>query len=339
MTKTKALIPKGYRSSLDTRRTHAAGKIVRDFFELALAKNLNLEFVSGPTVVDADTGVNDNLNGVEKPVSFTSKDCNGTRVEVVHSLAKWKRLALHNMSFKVGEGLYTHMNAIRKDEDLDNIHSIMVHQWDWERVISREQRNEEFLKQIVKLIYDALKKTDAMVAERLPEIGSAGLPAKITFVTTQELEDKYPHHSSAEREALAAKEHGAIFLQGIGGDLNSGKYHDGRAPDYDDWSLNGDIIVWNNVLQSSLELSSMGIRVDAPALESQLAKRQCLDRKDLHFHKLVLDDTLPLSIGGGIGRDRVAMFFLKKAHIGEVVPSMWDSVTRDECHRAGIELM
>lgn len=315
-------IPKGYKSNPNLKETEIAIKDVKDYFERALAKELNLTRVSAPLFVRPETGLNDNLNGVERPVSFGIKEQNDAVVEIVHSLAKWKRMALGRYGFNQGEGLYTDMNAIRRDEETDNIHSIYVDQWDWERVISKEDRNVETLKMIVRKVYEAIKNTELFINSRYPEIKRI-LPEDITFVTTQELEDKYPELSSKEREDMAAKEYGAVFLMQIGGELKSGKPHDGRAPDYDDWSLNGDIIVYYPVLDRGFELSSMGIRVDEDSIVKQLEIAGCPERKELPFQKAIIDKELPYTIGGGIGQSRICMFFLRKAHIGEVQSSVW----------------
>ena len=330
------MIPQQYHSFLSLRQTEYAIKKVKDFFERDLATELNLIRVSAPLFVDPASGLNDNLNGVERPVTFDLYS--GERLEIVHSLAKWKRYALKMYGFHAGEGLYTDMNAIRRDEETDNIHSMFVDQWDWEKIISREERTEATLRRTVRCIYDALRHTEQYIVNEYDFIGSL-LPEKITFLTTQELEDEMPDKTPKEREYVAAKRHGAIFLQGIGGDLRSGKPHDGRSPDYDDWSLNGDIIVYYPVLDMALELSSMGIRVDENSLKSQLALRHCEERAALPFHRALLAGELPYTIGGGIGQSRMCMFFLRKAHIGEVQSSYWDSGTVETCRNAGIHLL
>ncbi|KAL9650931.1 hypothetical protein ABK040_015034 [Willaertia magna] len=333
------LVPEQYHPFLSLRETEVAIKKLKDTFEKLLAEELNLTRVSAPLFVHKTTGLNDNLNGVEGPVSFTSKAVHPeSEIEIVHSLAKWKRMALHRYGFKVGEGLYTDMNAIRKDEDLSNIHSIYVDQWDWERVIERTDRHKEFLKGIVQKIYSVFKKTEEFVCKEYSQIQKL-LPESITFITTQELEDKYPELSPKDREHAICKEHGAVFIMEIGHALKSGEKHDGRAPDYDDWRLNGDILFWYPILNRSVELSSMGIRVDKAALEEQLKIAGCEDRKDLEFHKGLLDETLPFTIGGGIGQSRICMYFLRKAHIGEVQASLWDSETIRICKDLGIELL
>ena len=330
------MIPKDYRSRLTVRQTQLAIKKVKDFFERDLAIELNLTRVSAPVFVDRESGLNDNLNGVERPVSFSIKDegC----YEIVHSLAKWKRLALRDYGFKTGEGLYTDMTAIRRDEDTDNIHSIYVDQWDWERIITKSERTETTLKRTVKYIYEALRHTENYIVDDYNFITRL-LPEKITFVTSSELEERYPDKTPKEREYLAVREYGAIFLMQIGGALKSGKPHDGRAPDYDDWTLNGDIIVYYPVLDIALELSSMGIRVDEDALSRQLAIAGCEERAALPFHRELLAGHLPYTIGGGIGQSRICMFFLRKAHIGEVQSSYWKPEVRGECLKNGIFLL
>ena len=329
-------IPDGYSSHLTIRETEQAIKKVKDFFERDLAIELNLTRVSAPLFVDAKSGMNDNLNGTERPVGFDI--FSGEKFEIVHSLAKWKRYALKKYGFNQGEGLYTDMNAIRRDEETDNIHSIFVDQWDWEKIISKEERTVETLKKTVKLIYAALRHTEYYITREYDFIGSL-LPEKIHFVTTGELEEMYPDKTRKEREYIAAKEHGAIFLMQVGGNLKDGKPHDGRAPDYDDWSLNGDIIVYYPILDMALELSSMGIRVDETALLSQLRESGCEDRKALPFHKALLSGELPYTIGGGIGQSRMCMFFLRKAHIGEVQTSYWDEETVRYCKEHGAVLL
>lgn len=315
-------VPEGYKSPMTIRETEVAIKEVKDYFERALAKELNLTRVSAPLFVRPETGLNDNLNGVERPVSFGIKEQNEAVAEIVHSLAKWKRMALHKYGFSSGEGLYTDMSAIRRDEETDNIHSIYVDQWDWERVIEKSDRNIDTLKMIVRKVYEALKNTEVFVNSRHPEI-TRMLPDEITFITTQELLDKYPNLDQKEREAKAAQEYGAVFLMQIGGELSNGKPHDGRAPDYDDWSLNGDIIVNYPLLGIGLELSSMGIRVDEDSLAKQLEIAGCTERAELPFQKAILDKELPYTIGGGIGQSRICMFFLRRAHVGEVQSSLW----------------
>ena len=315
-------IPEGYHSELDLKETQIAIKKVKDFFQNQLAAELNLQRVSAPLFVDPESGLNDNLNGVERPVSFGIKEQNERTAEIVQSLAKWKRYALGRYGFQPGQGLYTDMNAIRRDEDTDNIHSIYVDQWDWERVITKEERNRETLHRIVKNVYEALHVTEKYVENKFEYIHCI-LPEQITFVTSQELEDMYPDDSPKDREYKFAKIHGAIFIEQIGGRLKSGEKHDGRAPDYDDWSLNGDIIVYYPVTDIALELSSMGIRVDENSLRLQLKEAGCEERAKLPFQKAILEKKLPYTIGGGIGQSRICMFFLRKAHIGEVQVSLW----------------
>jgi len=329
-------IPEGYVSALNVRDTQVAIKKIKDFFERDLAMALNLTRVSAPLFVNSESGLNDNLNGVERPVNFDIHS--GENIEIVHSLAKWKRLALKEYGFKVGEGLYTDMIAIRRDETMDNIHSMYVDQWDWERIITKEQRTEKTLKETVRSIYSSLRRTEKYISELYPYI-ERELPDEITFVTAQELEDRYPDLSSKEREKAAAKEYGAVFIMQIGGEMKSGKIHDGRAPDYDDWTLNGDIIVYFPVLDIPFELSSMGIRVDEDALMRQLKIRGCEDRKELAFHKALLNCELPYTIGGGIGQSRICMYFLRKAHIGEVHSSYWTEDIRKDCENAGVKLL
>ncbi len=330
-------IPAGYKSLLSLYETEVAIKKVKDFFERSLAKKLNLTRVSAPLFVETSSGLNDTLNGTERPVSFDIKDGN-IDVEIVHSLAKWKRFSLKRHEFSVGEGLYTDMNAIRRDEDLDNIHSVFVDQWDWEKIITKEQRNMQTLKETVAKIYSALKETEDYIAGEYNFINKT-LSDEIYFITTQELEDMYPELTSKERENAIVKEKGSVFVMQIGDTLRSGKIHDGRAPDYDDWSLNGDILVYNPVLDSALELSSMGIRVDEKALMYQLEKRGCTERTRLAFHSALLNHELPYTIGGGIGQSRMCMLFLRKAHIGEVQASIWSKAMYKECAENGIILL
>ena len=315
-------IPEGYHSELDLKETQIAIKKVKDFFQNQLAAELNLQRVSAPLFVDPESGLNDNLNGVERPVSFGIKEQNERRAEIVQSLAKWKRYALGRYGFQPGQGLYTDMNAIRRDEDTDNIHSIYVDQWDWERVITKEERNRETLHRIVKNVYEALHVTEKYVENKFEYVHCI-LPEQITFITSQELEDMYPDDTPKDREHKFAKIHGAVFIEQIGGKLKSGEKHDGRAPDYDDWSLNGDIIVYYPVTDIALELSSMGIRVDENSLKLQLKEAGCEERAELPFQKAILEKKLPYTIGGGIGQSRICMFFLRKAHIGEVQVSLW----------------
>lgn len=332
------IIPADYRSSLNLHDTQIAIKTVKDFFQNLLSQRLNLSRVSAPLFVDPDTGLNDNLNGVERPVSFGIKEQNEKQAEVVHSLAKWKRYALKKYGFSEGEGIYTDMNAIRRDEDTDNIHSIFVDQWDWEKIIRREDRTLDFLQDTVRTVYKCLRKTEKYMSIQYDYIEEI-LPHDIFFITTGELEQMYPKASPKEREYLISKEKGAVCIMQIGDVLENGKPHDGRAPDYDDWALNADIVVYYPVLDIALELSSMGVRVDKDALLSQLKKAGCIKRADLPFQKAVLNEELPLTIGGGIGQSRICMFFLRKAHIGEVQSSLWPDETVKECEKNGILLL
>ena len=329
-------IPEDYHSFLTLRQTEYAIKKVKDFFERDLATELNLIRVSAPLFVDPASGLTDNLNGVERPVTFDLYS--GEQLEIVHSLAKWKRYALQQYGVRPGEGLDTDMNAIRRDEETDNLHSMFVDQWDWEKIIQREERTEEMLKKTVRCIYDALRHTEQYIVNEYEFIGSL-LPEKITFLTSQGLEDEMPELTPRQREYEAAKRYGAIFLQGIGGNLRSGMPHDGRSPDYDDWTLNGDIIVYYPVLDIALELSSMGIRVDEDAMRRQLALKHCESRAELPFHRALLAGELPYTIGGGIGQSRMCMFFLRKAHIGEVQSSYWKPEVVEQCRAAGIHLL
>lgn len=333
----KLLAPKDYNPLLDIRHTEVAIKKVKDFFEKDLSVQLNLTRVSAPLFVKEGTGLNDTLNGVERPVCFDVLET-GENVEIVHSLAKWKRNALAYYGFEKGEGLYTDMYAIRRDEETDNFHSIYVDQWDWEKIISKEERTLDTLKKTVKCIYDALRHTENYIANEYDFVHKF-LPEEIFFITTQELEDMYPDKTPKERENIIAREKKAVFIMQIGGALKSGEIHDGRAPDYDDWSLNGDIIVYYPVLDVALELSSMGIRVDEEALLKQLEIRGCPERKDLPFQKALLEGKLPYTIGGGIGQSRMCMFFLRKAHIGEVQASVWPEEMKKECLEKGIHLL
>ena len=332
------IIPKDYKSDLSLHDTQIAIKTVKDFFQGLLAERLNLLRVTAPLFVAPESGLNDNLNGVERPVAFGIKEQNERNAEIVHSLAKWKRYALHRYGFKSGEGLYTDMNAIRRDEVTDNIHSIFVDQWDWEKIITREQRNVDTLKNTVKTVYKVLRKTEKYMAIKYDYIHEI-LPHDIYFMTTQELEDMYPDLDCKEREYRITKEKGAVCLMQIGDLLKSGKKHDGRSPDYDDWSMNADILVYYPVLDIALELSSMGIRVDKEALLSQLEKSECMDRAELPFQKAIIDEELPLTIGGGIGQSRICMFFLRKAHIGEVLTSLWPNDVYKEAKEYGIQLL
>ncbi len=319
-------IPKGYEPALNLHDTQIAIKTVKDFFQNLLSERLNLLRVSAPLFVDPAMGLNDNLNGVERPVTFGIKEQNDYEAEIVHSLAKWKRYALKRYGFSVGEGLYTDMNAIRRDEDTDNIHSIFVDQWDWEKVITREERTLETLQNVVKDVYKVLRKTEKYLSIQYDYIEEI-LPHDIYFITSEELYERFPEYSAKEREYIITKAKGAVCIMQIGDVLENGEPHDGRAPDYDDWQLNADILVYYPVLDIALELSSMGIRVDAKSLKEQLDKAGCPERAKLDFHKAVLNDELPLTIGGGIGQSRICMFFLRKAHIGEVQCSMWPEST------------
>lgn len=334
----KVIIPKTYDAKYGIMDTEILIKVTKDFFEKELAEALNLTRISAPLFVNKTSGLNDNLNGVERPVAFEMKEIEGSHIEIVHSLAKWKRMALKRYGVESGAGIYTDMNAIRRDEDLDNTHSIYVDQWDWEKVITKEDRNFEFLKETVEKIYSVFVKTQKMLVKKFDKLEEF-LPEKVTFITSQELENKYPDLTPEERENVFAKENGAIFIMQIGKTLASGQRHDGRAPDYDDWELNGDLIMWNPVLNNSLELSSMGIRVDKSSLEKQLAELGLEERKELPFHKALLNEELPLTIGGGIGQSRICMFLLQKAHVGEVQASIWDDETQRICAENGINLL
>jgi aspartate--ammonia ligase len=332
------IIPRNYKSELNLHDTQVGIKTVKDFFQSLLVQRMNLTRVSAPLFVDPTTGLNDNLNGYERPVSFGIKEQGDKQAEVVHSLAKWKRYALQKYGFSIGEGIYTDMNAIRRDESTDNIHSIFVDQWDWEKVIRREDRNLEYLKDTVRTVYNCLRKTELYMSIQYDYVDLI-LPKEIFFVTTQELEDMFPDNTPKEREYFIAKAKGAVCLMQIGGALGSGEPHDGRAPDYDDWNLNADIIVYYPVLDIALELSSMGIRVDSEALLRQLDAAGCPERAELPFQKSILDETLPFTIGGGIGQSRICMFFLRKAHIGEVQSSLWPEETVARCSENGIQLL
>ncbi|MDD6691236.1 MAG: aspartate--ammonia ligase [Lachnospiraceae bacterium] len=330
-------IPQGYQSSLNLHETQVAIKVVKDFFQNLLAERLNLLRVSAPLIVDPASGLNDNLNGVERPVRFDIRET-GRDAEVVQSLAKWKRYALQKYGFRVGEGLYTDMSAIRRDEITDNIHSIYVDQWDWEKIIRKEDRNLETLKETVRTVYRVLRKTEKYMSIRYDYIEDL-LPHDIFFITSSELEAMYPDKTPKEREYLLTKEKGALCVMQIGDKLANGKPHDGRAPDYDDWQLNADILVYYPVLDIALELSSMGIRVDEKSLAEQLKKSGCEDRAKLPFQKAVLNGELPYTIGGGIGQSRICMFFLRKAHIGEVQASIWPDDVTKTCEANGIHLL
>lgn len=342
------IYPNGQGSLLDPQQTEIAIKLIKDFFQLNLATELNLSRVTAPLFVPAGTGINDDLNGQEKPVQFTSKALDGLVLEVVQSLAKWKRLMLGQMKFKPGFGLYTDMNAVRPDEEiLDNTHSLYIDQWDWERVILPKEQSLEFLKMIVGKIYEVLKRTERYVCERYPSI-TPELPDEIDFISTEQLLELYPNHTPHEREKKYLELSKAAFIYGIGGELSDGTIHDGRAPDYDDWShpnldgskgLNGDIFIWSNQLNNALELSSMGIRVNEETLLKQLHIRGCINRKNLMWHRMLLNGELPLSIGGGIGQSRLCMYFLRKVHIGEVQSSVWPKEIVEACKINNINLL
>ncbi|MBQ2770117.1 MAG: aspartate--ammonia ligase [Clostridia bacterium] len=333
----KTLIPEGYESKLGLYDTQSAIALIKRTFQESLSDLLQLKRVSAPLFVNPAEGMNDNLNGVERPVFFDIPDA-GLTGEVVHSLAKWKRYALHRYGFFPGKGLYTDMNAIRRDETLDNIHSIYVDQWDWEKVITKEERTESYLHATVQAIVDGICYTNAILRAKYPVLDTE-LSRNVTFITSQELLDRYPTLSPKEREQAIVKEYKTVFIQGIGDKLSNGEKHDGRAPDYDDWSLNGDILFYNPVLDAPLELSSMGIRVDEAALAEQLKKAGCEERAELPFHRALLNGLLPLTIGGGIGQSRMCMLILGKAHIGEVQSSLWDEETHRACQAAGVMLL
>ena len=336
----KINIPDNYIPKLDLIETEKAIKTIKDAFEKGLARKLLLTRVSAPIFLLRSTGLNDDLDGLEKAVSFTSNEiAPNQNIEIVHSLAKWKRDALHRYNFSMHTGLYTDMNAIRKDEALDNTHSIYVDQWDWERILCKEERTLDYLKKVVKDIYSVLLDVEKLMLLQYPQLDRTILPSEIYFITSQQLEHVFPNKTSKQRENLIAKDKKAVCILQIGDKLASGIPHDGRAPDYDDWSLNCDIIVWNGVLEEALELSSMGIRVDATALQEQLTKANALNRLELPFHQNVINDVLPLTIGGGIGQSRLCMFFLRKAHIGEVQASLWDKETLDLCTKRNINLL
>lgn len=343
----KLQIPKGYYPQINIQETEQAIKLIKDFFELDLSAELRLRRITAPLFVKKGSGINDDLSGIERPVTFPIKEMNDVEAEIVHSLAKWKRLALAQLDIEPGYGVYTDMNALRPDEVFSNIHSIYVDQWDWERVVTNEERTIDFLKYIVRKIYSIFRRVEYVVYERYPQIKPV-LPEEITFIHSEELAEQYPNLSPNERETEAAKKYGAIFIIGIGAKLPEGRKHDGRAPDYDDWSteaengqkgLNGDIVLWNPVLEKAFEISSMGIRVDKEALNKQLALEGAEDRKELMWHKMLLNDELPLSIGGGIGQSRLCMFFLQKAHIGEIQTSIWPEEMIEECKRGNIPIL
>ena len=331
------VVPEGYKPVVSVYETQIAiGKIKR-LFEDNLAQALNLKRVSAPLFVEPKSGLNDDLNGVERAVEFDIKDT-GTSAAIVHSLAKWKRMALYNYGFSSGEGLYTDMNAIRRDEETDNLHSIYVDQWDWEKVIDKSSRNEDLLKMTVSAIVNAICDTAGKIKSMYPAL-NLNLQRNVKFVTTQQLEDMYPAMTPKERENAFVKEHKTVFIMQIGDVLKSGVKHDGRAPDYDDWTLNGDIMFWSDVLNCAIEISSMGIRVDEQAMDSQLTKAGCDNRRSLPFHKMLLEGKLPLTMGGGIGQSRLCMLLLQKAHIGEVQVSVWDENMISECKNAGIDIL
>lgn len=341
------IIPEGYAPLLNLKQTELGIKSIKDFFQQSLSSELRLRRVTAPLFVQEGTGINDDLNGVERPVSFKIKDMDDAEAEIVHSLAKWKRMTLADYQIDKEYGIYTDMNAIRADEELGNLHSLYVDQWDWEMVIGKEQRTISFLKSVVKRIYGAMLRTEYLVYESFPEI-QPELPREITFIHSEELLQKYPDLSVKEREDAIAKEFGAVFIFGIGGKLSKGEAHDGRAPDYDDWTtenedgyygLNGDLFVWNSVLQRAMELSSMGIRVDKTALEKQLELTGKEDRLQLYFHQRLMNDELPLSIGGGIGQSRLCMYYLRKAHIGEIQASIWPKSMREKAKAHNIPLI
>lgn len=334
----KLIKPIGYQALLDMRQTEMGIKLIKEFFQQNLATELRLRRVTAPLFVLKGLGINDDLNGVERPVTFPIKDLGDAQAEVVHSLAKWKRLTLAEYEIEPGYGVYTDMNAIRADEELDNLHSLYVDQWDWEAVIEKKDRTLAFLRNVVRRIYAAILRTEYLTCEHYPQI-KPFLPKEIHFIHAQELLDMYPDKTPKERETLITKEHGTVFIMQIGGKLASGERHDGRAPDYDDWSLNGDIFVWDEVLGKGLEISSMGIRVDENSLRSQLAECNAEDRMQYDYHKMIANGTLPLTIGGGIGQSRLCMFLLEKAHIGEVQSSIWSDEMIEKCAANGITLL
>ena len=333
----KTHIPEGYKPALNRYNTQRAISCIKETFQREFSYALNLKRVSAPLFVTENSGLNDNLSGKERPVSFDIPAVGGN-AQIVHSLAKWKRLALKRYDFEIGSGLYTDMNAIRRDEELDNIHSIYVDQWDWEKIITAKNRNIDYLKTVVNSIVKAICDTNDLLRVHYPQLDTV-LCRNVAFITTQELEDMYPDKTPNERENLFVKEHKTAFIMQIGGKLKSGKPHDGRAPDYDDWALNGDIFFWNECLQRAFEISSMGIRVDAESLDRQLSIAGCDERRELMFHKMLLNNELPLTIGGGIGQSRLCMLMMGSAHIGEVQSSIWDDETIKLCAEAGIPLL
>lgn len=331
------ILPKEYTAKLTLRETQRAIKIVKDNFQKKLAHELNLDRVTAPVLVRKDSGINDDLNGVERKVEFDTKECDGI-VEIVQSLAKWKRMALYRYGYQPGEGIYTDMNAVRRDDKVDNVHSLFVDQWDWERVINKDERNIEFLKETVRKIVRAAADTQDVLCEAFPNLKKT-IEREVFFITAQDLEDMYPDFNDKEREDAVTRKYKTVFIMQIGKALKSGKPHDGRAPDYDDWSLNGDLLVWNSVLNRSLELSSMGVRVDRETLKAQLTERNSLDRMQFDYHKMIDSETLPLTIGGGIGQSRLCMQMLERAHIGEVQVSVWPGKMREICSENGIFLL
>ena len=332
------IIPKNYVSPYGIMDTERAIKLIKDTFETTLARALHLTRISAPLFVKRATGLNDDLNGVERPVSFEMKDAEGQTIEIIHSLAKWKRLALKRYGISLHEGIYTDMNAIRRDEQPDNLHSIYVDQWDWERIITQGERNTDTLEDAVCRIVEAICGTLDELKWHYPQLNTQ-LSREVTFVTSQELEDLYPTQTPKQREDLFVREHPTTFIVGIGSALNSGQPHDFRSPDYDDWSLNGDLLFWDETLDCAVEISSMGVRVDAETLKSQLAIAGCEDRLELPFHKMLIDGELPFTIGGGIGQSRLCMLLLEKAHVGEVQASIWDKQTEEICAEAGVSLL
>lgn len=332
------IIPDSYDPKLSVKDTQRAIRYIRETFQDEFGAQLNLSRLSAPMFVEKSTGLNDNLNGIEQPVSFTMQDMGDSQIEIVHSLAKWKRVALKRYGFNLHEGLYTNMNAIRKDEDLDNFHSAYVDQWDWEKVITKEERTLDTLKQTVRQIFKVIKHMEHEVWYKFPE-AVHHLPDEIHFITTQELEDRFPDLTPRERENAITKELGCVFLMQIGGGLKSGKRHDGRAPDYDDWQLNGDILFWYEPLKQAIEISSMGIRVDAESMQRQLKIADAEDRLSLPYHQMVLHEEVPFTIGGGIGQSRLCMLLLGKAHVGEVQAALWPQAMIDQCEAANIHLL
>ena len=333
----KLILPQGYKSSTDLRQTQKAIKLIKDTFQSKLAVALNLQRVSAPLFVEENSGLNDDLNGIERPVGFDIKQT-GVKAVIVHSLAKWKRMALKLYNFEQGTGLYTDMNAIRRDEETDNLHSIYVDQWDWELIISKEQRTQEFLRQTVNKIAGVLADTLAVLKQNYPQVKTE-IKREVYFISALELEEKYPQLSPKEREKAITKEYGTVFVGGIGGALKNGLAHDGRAPDYDDWALNGDLLVYNKILDDAFEISSMGIRVDGESLKKQLIWAGCTERLKYPYHKMIAEGKLPLTIGGGIWQSRLCMLMLAKAHIGEVQSSLWPEGMREKCAANGINLL